>query len=242
MYGWKARIGYLSPGQVVSDITTHEFYRIAPEGVTMAIATLGIRQLTDQDLSGALERIEKAAADLVREQVDIIVMAGAPPVSFDGVGADKKIIARIEKASGLPATTILSEVVKALNQLSAKTLVLATPWYQSEINQRLRVFFEGYGFKVLNIKNLERSLPEVSRISTPIFPLSAYYRIPWQAYRLAKQAFHESPEEPDAIYALRGMANSRSNQRPRNRAWKTCYNERHSKGLGGIAYATNQNR
>jgi maleate cis-trans isomerase len=200
MYGWKARIGFMSPGQVVSDIVTHEFYRLVPPGVTMAIATLGIRQLTNRDMAGALEQIEKTAADLAAEQVDMIIMGGAPPTSYDGIGADKKIVERIQKASGLPATTILSEVVKALNLFSAKSLVMATPWYQNEINEKLRAFFTGYGFKVLNIKHLERSLPEVSRISTPIFPLSAYYRIPWQAYRLAKQSFYESSEEPDAIY------------------------------------------
>lgn len=40
-YGWRARIGFLSPG-LVDETVTRQFYRMAPPGVTMVRTSLGV--------------------------------------------------------------------------------------------------------------------------------------------------------------------------------------------------------
>ncbi len=42
MYGWRARIGNISP-TVCAEIFPYEFYRVAPEGVTLVTTNLVIR-------------------------------------------------------------------------------------------------------------------------------------------------------------------------------------------------------
>ena len=42
MYGWRARIGNISP-TACSEILPYEFYRVAPEGVTFVSTNLVIR-------------------------------------------------------------------------------------------------------------------------------------------------------------------------------------------------------
>jgi hypothetical protein len=42
MYGWRARIGNISP-TACSEILPYEFYRVAPEGVTFVTTNLVIR-------------------------------------------------------------------------------------------------------------------------------------------------------------------------------------------------------
>jgi hypothetical protein len=42
MYGWRARIGNISP-TACAEILPYEFYRVAPEGVTFVTTNLVIR-------------------------------------------------------------------------------------------------------------------------------------------------------------------------------------------------------
>jgi hypothetical protein len=42
MYGWRARIGNISP-TACAEILPYEFYRVAPEGVTFVSTNLVIR-------------------------------------------------------------------------------------------------------------------------------------------------------------------------------------------------------
>ena len=49
MYGTRARIGYTSP-PAVTETFPYEFYKIVPEGVTLAITTLNIVKMTDDEV------------------------------------------------------------------------------------------------------------------------------------------------------------------------------------------------
>ena len=48
VYGYRARIGYTSP-PVVTEVFPYEFYRIAPEGVTLGVTTLAILDVTAEE-------------------------------------------------------------------------------------------------------------------------------------------------------------------------------------------------
>jgi hypothetical protein len=51
MYGWRARIGNISP-TACAEILLYEFYRVAPEGVTFVSTTLVIRDARESTVGG----------------------------------------------------------------------------------------------------------------------------------------------------------------------------------------------
>ena len=49
MYGWRARIGHIYPA-VVAETFMSDFFRMVPEGVTLAMSFLPIEILKKEDL------------------------------------------------------------------------------------------------------------------------------------------------------------------------------------------------
>ncbi len=78
MYGWRARIGKISPSR--SDTFTYEFYKIVPEGIVLVLSGFTIFELVPGDLEKAYQRLEESAKDLAKVGVDFI-LAGAHPSS-----------------------------------------------------------------------------------------------------------------------------------------------------------------
>ena len=70
-----------------------------------------------------------------------------------GIGWDRALIGRIERASGIPATTTTTAVLDALRALGASSLAIATP-YIEELNAIERAFFAESGFAVDRIAGL----------------------------------------------------------------------------------------
>src|SRR4026207_705634 len=83
MYGWRVRIGHVAPSR--GDTLVYEFYQMLPAGFMMLNSTGTIRQLVDADLERQLQRIEEAAADLVDNKCDSVIIGGSPAVSQNGV-------------------------------------------------------------------------------------------------------------------------------------------------------------
>src|SRR5262249_33244571 len=75
--GWRARLGYTSP-PLIAEIFPHEFYRIVPAGVTLALATLNITQRTQGELAQAHEMSVRAARALAGTGVDVVFLGGVP--------------------------------------------------------------------------------------------------------------------------------------------------------------------
>lgn len=179
MIGWRARIGTIQPSR--GDTFAYEFYKIVPEGVVLVMTATNIKELTDDELARALNEYEQAGRILAAEEVDFIVIGGSPVIALKGKGADQEIAARIQAATNIPAIHDLTAVIEAFRKLDVKKLVVATP-YRDAVNVRHKQFLELNGFEVLNIKGLqiERNV-EIAK--TP----------PYAAYRLAKEAFRETP-------------------------------------------------
>lgn len=180
MYGWRARIGKISPSR--SDSFTYEFYKIVPEGVVLVLSGFTIFDLVGEDIERAYKRIEEAAKDLAKVGVDFIIAGGTPIFTLKGKGSDQEVIKRIEELTGIPATTSITAEIEALNKLSIKKLVIATP-HEEERNKLLKEFLEQVGFTVLNIKGLE------IRVAADIAKVPSF-----EVYRLAKKVFLEAPE------------------------------------------------
>ncbi len=184
-YGWRARIGFIAPRHVL-DVPIREFYRIAPEGVAMVVTLLGMRELTQDVMDSALERLVKTAEVFKDYSVDVIVQAGVPYVVHKPFGYHKEIAEAVTSATGIPYISDIEAVLKAINTLSAKKVAMVTP-FTDEVCGKVQRYLEQGGIEIvykigLDIKHTE--LPLVS---------------PADIYGVAKEALLRTPSA-EALY------------------------------------------
>jgi maleate isomerase len=151
---WRARIGVLYPGDGLLD---HEFWRLAPDGVGVHITRTTVpRAEVSAKVAHDLAIDPDIEESALRYTIDLSSIAFAcTSVSFvRGVGGDTEIIERIEKATGVPATTTSTAAVNALRALGVARVAVATP-YVNEINVKLEEFLQGHGFHVSELKGMQ---------------------------------------------------------------------------------------
>ncbi len=185
-YGWRARIGHVYPA-VVAEAFMTEFFRIVPDGVTLAQNNLVIESLNQKDgLEKSLERIDQCAEWLAKRKVDIITVGGSPMFRMLGPGSDRILMERLEKKFHIPAVTNQTACVEAFRKLGAKKIAVASPYYPHQ-DAQVKQFLEGNGFEVVNIKGLSTEIELIHEL-----PLETSY---WHA----KKVFLETPTA-EAVY------------------------------------------
>lgn len=148
LFGWRARIGFISPRRGKIHTSAIEMQMLAPDGVLVHTADLeGPRSLGREDCLAMLDEIPDAAKLLSHGDAaaDVIVM-GAAPICLN-VGPDT-VVETIEKAAGLPATTVMHGLVNGLRHVDAKRVVVVTPYYPDELVELLRRYVEQQGFEI----------------------------------------------------------------------------------------------
>jgi maleate isomerase len=152
MYGARGRIGLITLASDTSVLP--EYTRLMPEGVAVypAPITLPRGEVTPAALAEMLanDELEQAAIKLAWAEVGIIVFACTTGSLVHGVGWDRELIGRIERAAGITATTTTTAVLDALHALGAKSLAIATP-YLPELNAIEKAIFEASGYQVASI-------------------------------------------------------------------------------------------
>ena len=155
MYGARGRIGLITLASDTSVLP--EYSRVMPDGVAVYAAPIVLPrgEVTAAALAEMLEgdQLERAAALLVWADVDVIVFACTTGSLVHGVGWDRELIGRIERASGRPATTTTTAVLAALRAVGATSLAVATP-YIDELNAIESRFFAASGFLVAAVAGL----------------------------------------------------------------------------------------
>ena len=92
MYGWRARIGNISP-TACAEILPYEFYRVAPEGVTFVTTNLVIRDARESSqVEASWHKFDTAFEDLLHTRVDHITLSGAPLVLANGVDRHRELL------------------------------------------------------------------------------------------------------------------------------------------------------
>jgi maleate isomerase len=124
MYGTRARIGYTSP-VLVSEIFAYEFYRVVPEGVTLAITTLSVWEHTGDELDRSYERTMLAARAMAEAGLDLIVLGGVPVLASKGHANAAAFVAELEAGLGVPVTTAPAAYEAAFAHSGAKKVVCA---------------------------------------------------------------------------------------------------------------------
>lgn len=170
------RIGLLVPS---SNTTVEpEFYRALPASVTLHTARLFLTEITPEAILRMVEDLEQQSRLLASADVDVIVMGATAPSFLKGAGYDREVMARIEKATGKPATTTSTALLRALRFLDAKRIVLGSA-YTDKVNAIAQGFLEANGLKVV----AARGLGMVDNLAVGRLG-------PQSAYELARDAAH----------------------------------------------------
>ena len=185
MYGWRVKIGFISPGTCWC--SAEEYYPVLPEGVAFAVTTLGGAKIAPDEFEKIFDKYLPAALDCESHLCDVIVAGGAATFTHMGYERTQELIQKIRERVKVPVLMTLNAHFNALKALSAKKIVMATP-YKEALTEARKKLCERLGFEVLNFKCL--GLGHKTELE----------RLPhWASYRVAKEAFMGSPEA-DAIY------------------------------------------
>jgi maleate cis-trans isomerase len=120
------RIGLLLPSS--SSVQERDFCRVLPEDITLHVARMRLSNVEAESTLRIVQEIEIESQKLADVDVDVIVFPATAPSSRNGIGYDQELIKRISAASGKPATTASTALLKALRVLSAKQIALGAPW------------------------------------------------------------------------------------------------------------------
>ena len=146
-FGWRKRIGLLSP--TVIETAAYDFYRLAPDGVSMCATTSNIEHWSrDNFKQHVLDPIVTAVKYLASRHVDYIIHTGMPVVTTRGKGFEDELVKQITDVTGLPATTSIRSAIRALAHLGVRNVAVVTP-YPQELHQSALTFLTASGFRVV---------------------------------------------------------------------------------------------
>ena len=132
MFGWRARIGFISPAPGGPPTSLLEMQEAAPDGVVFIARLLdGPASLELEDLRAMEPQIGTVAAALAnKNDLDLILMAGAPIVLANGSDA---MIEAMTAASGVPSTTNIAAIVNAIRRLGLGRVTVLSPYYPQHL-------------------------------------------------------------------------------------------------------------
>jgi len=126
IYGYRARIGYTSP-PAATEVFPYEFYMIVPKGVSLVVSTLAIVDMDKDEIDRSYEISLRAAHELARSGVDLVVLGGLPINRSRGSDVDG-LIREVEGNIKVPVTTSTSAQMEAMRKLGAKNIVVGHPF------------------------------------------------------------------------------------------------------------------
>jgi maleate isomerase len=130
MYGHRARIGYTSP-PIVTEVFPYEFYQMAPPGITLVLTTLMVARHTVEsgEAQESWNHTLRAAREMARAGVNIIVLGGGPVVYSGGREQAERTIKELQSDLGTSVTnssTAYYDTDKALGAKVVGTIAYAS--------------------------------------------------------------------------------------------------------------------
>lgn len=144
-YGERLRLGVVVPsGNVIAE---PQLTAMLPAGVAPYVTRLPLRGSSEAELTAMLDGLESAAALLADARVDLMVFH-CTAVSTSSPTLAAGIAARMAAASGIPAMTTAEALIAALGALSARRIVLLSPYLPAP-HQREIEFLTWHGLDVV---------------------------------------------------------------------------------------------
>jgi len=149
MYGWRGRIGLLVPS--INTTMETEFWRIAPEGVSVHSARIaGGRHGTPEELRGMEAASKQAARDIAMVEPDVVVYGCTSGSFFEGPEWNRKICDQLSEIAQAPAVTTAGAMAAALMAGGHSKVDVVTP-YVELTNERLRHFLRAHDIEVVTL-------------------------------------------------------------------------------------------
>jgi maleate isomerase len=112
----------------------------------------------------ATDRLEHATRELADGGADVVAFACTTGSLVKGAGFDRELVARMEAAAPVRATTTATALLAALAALGVERVAVATP-YIDELNQLEVAFLEDQGFRVTGIRGMGIGTdPEIAQV------------------------------------------------------------------------------
>jgi maleate cis-trans isomerase len=152
-FGWRKRIGILSP--TVIETAAYDFYRLAPDGVSMCATTSNIEHWNKENFQAhVIDPLVASARYLASRNVDYIMHCGMPVVTTRGKGFEEEVVRLITDATGLPASTSIRSAIRALAHLGVEKVAVLSP-YPQELHQSALKFLADSGFAVVADRTMD---------------------------------------------------------------------------------------
>jgi len=177
MFGYRARIGYISPS--VIELNAYDFYRIVPDGVGMIAVACMVGGWKEDAYREALKQVEGCAKELGRRNCDFIIHGGAPLVLSQGKGFETQLIEKLQSLTGAPCTTSIVAAMDSFRDLGLTRLAVVDP-YPPDLNAKMVAYLKAWGFETASLVSLGTSFTESSIASVG------------DIYRAAKKAVREA--------------------------------------------------
>ncbi len=141
-----ARIGLIIPSS--NRMVEQEMVRHVPPGVTAHVARLRMTGAHRVGIDALLPRVEEAAATLIDARCDVVAFHCTANSTSEGTEGEDKLTAALRRAAAPRATTTASAIRAAFDALSARRIVLITP-YSQETTDHEAEFLRHAGYEVL---------------------------------------------------------------------------------------------
>lgn len=185
IYGYRARIGYTCP-PIIAEVFPYEFYRIVPEGVTLAITTLAVLNTTSSELRTSYDISLRAAREMGAAGVDLVVLGGGPVNMAHGYDAVENLIKRVEAEAGVPVTTSLTAKNNALHHLRSRRVAVVGTSGKADLSSE---YLDRAGCQVV---------ASVSMPDAP--PLNHLGRLPSETSMVIARELMRQHPEADTLY------------------------------------------
>jgi maleate cis-trans isomerase len=180
----KRRLGILCPLAVI-DASAYEFYQLAPPGVMSVMTTIGFTEYSAADVERVFAPLDALVDTLSARGVDLIMQSGVPLPLLIGPEAHDRIVERLARRSGKPASSTILAVGAAAKHLGLRRLVAANKW-TGPMNEMLATFLARDGVTLAGVAS-EVKTPLEFQNSDPAVTLE-------RAYELGRDALTQFPD------------------------------------------------
>ena len=138
----KLKIGALKPLSVI-DLSAYDFYRLAPPGVMLIMIGAGLGKFSKDDVERVFAPIDGYMDQFVERGADLVMQSGVPLPLLIGVEAHDRLIDRMARRSGKPATSSVLGVVAAAKRLGLRRIAVASKWSEPMVRTLGEFFARG---------------------------------------------------------------------------------------------------
>ncbi len=142
----RARIGLIIPSS--NRMVEDQAFRYLPKDVTPHITRIGMTNRHKAPLEKLTPRIVEAAELLADSRCDIIVLQCTGTSMSGGVEGERKVMAEMERATGLPAISAASSLTAAFTALNAKKLVFTSETARDD-HEKKKAYLREAGYDII---------------------------------------------------------------------------------------------